>query len=245
MLKTKIKLVNTTNASETNSYFKKIDNVFNSNQLSEWYYYLSTTINWDTSQQTGMPRKTKFFCRDKIFYPYGKHVARPNPIPTVVEYMLLFALYALTLIDSKTYGSNLLDIPNSCVINFYDGLNSKCGWHRDDEKEMKRYDNFISILEKFFFEMFVLIPACWFPRFSNVTSMSLGDKRDFEIRRFEKYYDGYDQVFKSFDKQSETLENGALFSMEGKAQLTHQHRVDTPKHDNPSDRINITWRYAI
>ncbi|MBC69840.1 alpha-ketoglutarate-dependent dioxygenase AlkB [Acinetobacter sp.] len=100
---------------------------------------------------------------------------------------------------------------NSLLINRYKNGEDKVGWHADDEPELQN---------------------C-----KIIASISLGEERDFKIRRKKLYRRPEDEVLKK------TLNHGSLLIMKAPLQKFWEHEI--PKRRNASSRINLTFRNVL
>jgi alkylated DNA repair dioxygenase AlkB len=100
---------------------------------------------------------------------------------------------------------------NSLLINRYKNGEDKVGWHADDEPELQN---------------------C-----KIIASISLGEERDFKIRRKEFYRRPEDKALKK------TLNHGSLLIMKAPLQKFWEHEI--PKRRNASSRINLTFRNVL
>ena len=97
---------------------------------------------------------------------------------------------------------------NSLLINRYRNGKDKVGWHADDEPELEN---------------------C-----KIIASVSLGEGRDFRLRKKENHRTSEDKVEKIF------LEHGSLLIMHAPLQKFWEHEV--PKRAINNTRLNLTFR---
>ncbi len=97
---------------------------------------------------------------------------------------------------------------NSVLLNWYRDGKDSMGWHSDDEKELGKN------------------PV--------IASLSLGTKRDFQIRRKDDHK----------EKKEFVLETGSLLIMSGEMQHHWQHQIPKRKKVE-SGRMNLTFRKIL
>jgi alkylated DNA repair dioxygenase AlkB len=132
---------------------------------------------------------------------------------------------------NKTIGIEKEVNYTSILINKYCGKYSGVGWHSDNEKCI--------------------------PENSIIVSISIGDERDFEIKRMtesEREFE-YKKLDKKFIKNENEkyemhrfkLKSGSIFIMAGSAQNFWYHQLPKYKHlkDNHDIRYNLTFREYI
>lgn len=133
---------------------------------------------------------------------YKPVTAKTIQFPSWMHEVMQIVMPLCGLVDPKTW-------PNCCSMNRYShNSDAFCDWHADDQELFQGATQNCCII-----------------------SLSLGQKRNFELRRF-----GETSVACKV-----ALNGGDLLTMEGMTQKHYQHSV--PRHKE--GRVNLTWRWIL
>jgi len=189
---------------------------FSQEQTQGFFETVRDGTKWEqpiNAQGNPIPRKTAWMVSKgcECTYKYGQIEVDPQEYP---PWML-----ELMKVTMPIFGCHSVDQwPNSCNMNLYDDGAHAVGWHSDDEKIFNGKWQDIRIL-----------------------SLSLGQKRKFEIR--VNYPEG-DEGQKGGVK-GVFLNSGDLMTMEGMFQKHYMHRVPKEERVAHEPRINLTWRWNV
>mmetsp|Transcript_79990 Transcript_79990/g.152047 ORF Transcript_79990/g.152047 Transcript_79990/m.152047 type:complete len:463 (-) Transcript_79990:69-1457(-) len=133
---------------------------------------------------------------------YKPVTAKPIEFPSWMHEVMQIVMPLCGLADPKTW-------PNCCSMNRYShNSDACCDWHADDEELFQGATQNCCII-----------------------SLSLGQKRNFELRR----------VGETSVACKVGLNGGDLCTMEGMTQKHYQHAV----HRHKEGRMNLTWRWIV